>query len=293
MTHVVRREFLRTAAATTMAATAIVSEGVEANATKKREASMSYGLVTYMWGAKWDLPTLLANCEQTRCLGVELRTTHAHAVEPALNVQERKEIAKRFEDSPVTLVGIGSNERYDNPDGKVVRQAIDATKRFIELSHDVGGTGVKVKPDKFHKGVPHGQTIEQIGRALNELGEFAVGYGQQIRLEVHGECRHLPTIKSILDVADHENVAICWNCNPADLEGEGLEHNFNLVRDRFGATIHVRRFENEAYPTRKLIDMLLETDYEGWFMLESGAVPDDPVAALATQVRTFNEILAS
>ena len=110
---------------------------------------------------------------------------------------------------------------------------------------------------------------------------------------MHGECRHLPTIKSILDVADHENVAICWNCNPADLEGEGLEHNFNLVRDRFGATIHVRRFENEAYPTRKLIDMLLETDYEGWFMLESGAVPDDPVAALATQVRTFNEILAS
>ena len=39
---------------------------------------MRMGLVTYLWGQDWDLPTLVANCELTGYLGVELRTQHAH-----------------------------------------------------------------------------------------------------------------------------------------------------------------------------------------------------------------------
>ncbi|HYF35506.1 MAG TPA: sugar phosphate isomerase/epimerase, partial [Prosthecobacter sp.] len=34
--------------------------------------NMQFGLVTYMWGAEWDLPTLIKNCEDTQVLGVEL-----------------------------------------------------------------------------------------------------------------------------------------------------------------------------------------------------------------------------
>ena len=95
--------------------------------------------------------------------------------------------------------------------------------------------------------VPHEKTIEQIGKALNELGEYAAGFGQQIRLEVHGQCAELPTIKAIMDVATDENVVVCWNSNKTDLEGDGLERNFKLVRKRFGATLHVREL-----PLRRL-----------------------------------------
>src|SRR5262245_20480485 len=35
------------------------------------EPAIAFGLVTYMWGADWDLPTLLANCKKTNVLGVE------------------------------------------------------------------------------------------------------------------------------------------------------------------------------------------------------------------------------
>ena len=69
----------------------------------------------------------------------------------------------------------------------------------------------------------------------NTLGTFAADHGQQLRLEVHGKCCELPTIRQIMDVADHPSVAVCWNSNDQDLNGEGLEHNFNLVKDRFGA----------------------------------------------------------
>jgi len=43
----------------------------------KDDSALSFGLVTYMWGADWDVPTLVANCKKAQCLGVELRTTHA------------------------------------------------------------------------------------------------------------------------------------------------------------------------------------------------------------------------
>ncbi|MCL4200966.1 MAG: TIM barrel protein [Pirellulaceae bacterium] len=252
---------------------------------------MAFGLVTYLWGQDWDLPTLIANCQASRVLGVELRTEHAHGVEPRLNAEQRAEVAARFRDSEVTMVGIGSNERYDHPDPQALAKAIEATKAFIVLSHDVGGSGVKVKPDSFHKDVPREKTIEQIGRALNQLGEFGMGYGQEIRLEVHGQCSELPTIKAIMDVADHENVAVCWNSNNQDLIGEGLEHNFNLVRDRFGDTVHVRELDDATYPYQQLIDLLVKTDYAGWILLEGRTKPADRVAALAEQQKLFQKMV--
>ena len=258
---------------------------------RKPGADMQYGLVTYMWAADWDLPTLIKNCRETKVLGVELRTTHKHGVERTLNDPQRQDVRKRFVDGGVTLVGIGSNERFDNPDPNVVKAAIEATNEFIRLSHDVGGTGVKVKPDSFHPNVPREKTIEQIGKALNELGQYGTDFGQQIRLEVHGQCGELPTIKAILDVADNHNVAICWNCNQQDLQGNGLEHNFNLVRNRFGDTIHVRSFKNPGYPHQEFINLLVKTDYKGWLMLESGRRPSDVVAALAEEPKLLQQLI--
>jgi sugar phosphate isomerase/epimerase len=255
------------------------------------EPAIAYGLVTYMWGAEWDLPTLLANCKQANVLGVELRTTHAHKVEPDLNDKQRAEVAKRFADSGVTCVGIGSDERLCNPDPAKHKQAIEKSKEFVRLSHDIGGSGVKVKPNDFHPGVPPEKTIEQIGKALNELGEYASGFGQQIRLEVHGKCAELPTIKKIMDVATNRNAFICWNSNKVDLQGEGLEKNFNLVRDRFGSTLHVREFSAPDYPWQELFNLLVKTKWEGWMLCEASAKVPDKLAALTEQRKEFDVLL--
>ena len=75
---------------------------------------------------------------------------------------------------------------------------------------------------------------------LREVGEFASDHGQVIRLEVHGTGTAFPPhIKTILDVANHPSVGACWNSNPTDLDGEGWDHNFNLLKDRILA-VHMR-----------------------------------------------------
>ena len=288
MNTISRRDFLAASAAASAAAAISLSP---AAARAAEEPAIAFGLVTYMWGADWDLPTLLKNCKETNCPGVELRTTHAHKVEPNLNDKQRAEVAARFSDAGVTCVGIGSNERFDDPDPAKVKAAIDASKEFVRLSHDIGGSGVKVKPDRFWPNVPREKTIEQIGKALNELGEYASGFGQQIRLEVHGQCAELPTIKAIMDVATNDNVAICWNSNKTDLAGDGLEANFNLVRKRWGATCHIHELESPDYPHQQLINLLVKSKWEGWLLMENASKPADRVAAMAQQRKLFDEML--
>src|SRR5437016_3707335 len=255
------------------------------------QPAIAYGLVTYMWGAEWDLPTLLENCKKTNVLGVELRTTHAHKVEPDLNDKQRAEVAARFADSGITCVGIGSDERLCNPDPVAHKKAVEKSKEFVRLSHDIGGSGVKVKPNDFHPPVPPEKTIEQIGKALNELGEYAAGFGQQIRLEVHGKCAEPTTIKKIMDVATHENVGLCWNSNKTDLAGDGLQKNFQMLRPRFGSTLHVRDFHAADYPWQELFNLLVKTKWEGWMLCEAAVKVPDKVAALAEQRKVFDVML--
>jgi sugar phosphate isomerase/epimerase len=238
---------------------------------------MQLGLVTYMWGAEWDLPTLIKNCEETGFAGVELRSTHKHGVEPAIDSAARLEVARQFNDSPVELVGLGSACEYHSADPSIVEKNIEETKAFIHLCHDCGGTGVKVRPNGFPLDVPLEKTLEQIGRALNQVAAYGEGYGVQIRLEVHGHgTSELPHIKRIMDFADHPNAAVCWNSNPTDLSGEGLEYNFNLVKDRLGATVHIHDLISD-YPWPDLFRLLKGIDYQGWTLLEEGGPPAEPI----------------
>ncbi|MHC4396346.1 MAG: sugar phosphate isomerase/epimerase family protein [Planctomycetota bacterium] len=291
---ITRRRFLARSAQTaaTVVASASFTSCSALRTIGKPGSKIRFGLVTYLWARDWDLPTLIANCEKAGVLGVELRTTHKHGVEPTLNARQRRDVKKRFADSPVVLVGPGSDERFDNPDPATLAKAIEATKAFVRLSHDVGGTGVKVKPDSFHKDVPREKTIEQIGRSLNIVGAYAADYGQQIRLEVHGQCAELTTIKAIMDIADNPNVFVCWNSGRQDLSGNGLEYNFNLVKDRFGATAHVHDFNAGGYPYQQLMNLFVKMGYRGWLLLEASTRPQDYIKALIEQRTAFENILA-
>jgi len=291
MTQLDRRAFLNQATAVAAGAgLALDRLALSARGNLKGEG-VQFGLVTYLWGEHLKLPELIRTCEESGVLGVEVRTQHAHGVEPSLSKAERHEVRQRFADSPVTLVGYGSNAQFHEDDLAKVQQNIELTKQYIHLMHDCGGTGVKVKPNGFVPGVPQEKTIEQIGKALNEVAAYGAGYGQQIRVETHGRgTSEIPVVKAIFDQADHPNVAVCWNSNDVDLEGEGFLHNFNLVKDRFGDTVHVRELNIGEYPYAQLMKLLVNMDYVGWILLEARTAPPDKVAALIEQREVFEQM---
>jgi sugar phosphate isomerase/epimerase len=236
---------------------------------------MKLGMVTYLWGAKWDLPTLIRNCEATGFAGVELRSTHRHGVEVTLNKTQRADVRKRFADSKVECVGLGSACEFHNADHGVVRRNIDLAKKFVELSRDVGGSGVKVRPNGFAKGVERKRTIRQIGEALRECGKFAAGYKQEIRVEVHGRGTQDPTaMRQIMDVAKHPSVTVCWNSNPGEVVDGSVKAGFELLKPHLGSVVHIHDLYDPKYPYRELFSLLREAGFKGYTLSESPATGD-------------------
>ena len=259
-----------------------------ANAMMKK-SKMKLGLVTYQWGRDWDLPTLIANCEKTGLLGVELRTQHAHGVETSLTASERADVKKRFADSPVTCVGYGSNFEYHSVDQAAVRKNIEGTKAYLKLCKDIGATGIKVKPNGIPKEVPKEKTIAQIAASLNEVGQYAADLGQAVRVEVHGKIsQEIPNMKAIFEQVTEKSVKMCWNSNDQDLLPPGLEANFHSVEKWFGDTVHIRELNVGDYPYQQLMNLFVEIKYEGWILLEARTKPEDRISAMKEQLDVFN-----
>ena len=236
---------------------------------------MKLGIVTYNIGKDWDLDTLIANCEGTGFDGVELRTTHEHGVEVELSAAERAAVRKRFDESKVEIVGLGSAFEYDAIDPEELKQHIEGTKEYIRLAHDLGVSGIKVRPNKIHvdEGVEIETTLEQIGVSLAECGEFARDLGVQIRLEVHGRTTSDPAnIRKIMDYADHDNVFVCWNSNMTDLVDGSIDGNFASLQE-YIRLVHITELWNE-YPWSRLFELLRQSGYTGFCLAEIPASAD-------------------
>ncbi len=287
-----RREFIKQ---TALGAAGITLGGLAQSCALTNHAktpAMQFGLVTYMWGAEWDLPTLIANCEEAGLAAVELRAHHAHGVETSLSAAQREEVKQRFADSTVTCVGYGSNFEYHMADQAELRENIEQTKAYLHLVKDIGASGLKVKPNKLLPEMPREKTINQIAASLIEVGRYAQDLGLLIRVEVHGHgTQKLPNMKAIFDHVTESNVKMCWNCNPTDLDPPGLEGNFNMVRQWIGDVVHIHQLQLEDYPYQQLFNLLSGNDFRGWLLLEDNRVPDDIVKALTEQKIYFDDLV--
>ena len=94
-----------------------------------------------------------------------------------------------------------------------------------------------------------------------------------------------------MEYADHKNAKICWNCNPQDLNGAGFQSNFDLVKQYFGDTIHVRELDRTDYPYKELIANLIKMKYKGWVLLECHTNPEDKVKSMAEQRNVFDKMV--
>jgi len=251
---------------------------------------MKLGIVTYNIAADWDCDTIIANCQKIGLEGVELRTTHAHKVEVDLSKQQRQEVKKKFGDSDVTLVGLGSAFDYHSPVPQELQKNIEGTKEYTILARDVGAEGIKVRPNALPEGVSKEKTIEQIGLSLREVGEFAGGYGIKVRVEVHGRGTNYPTIiKQIMDVAGHPNVYVCWNSNMTDMDEQGsIDANFEMLKDKIDVA-HITELWNE-YPWQRLFHLLKENGFDGFCLAE---IPksNDPKTVLRYYRKLFTTLL--
>lgn len=266
MPPLTRRSALRSLAALSAAPLlAPASDGADAFA----GGGFKLGLVTYNVGKDWDVPTLIKNCESTGFEAVELRTTHKHGVEPTMEKGARAEVRKRFADSKVRLLSLGTTCEFHSPKADALRAQVDECKRFIELARDLGCLGIKVRPNGIPPEVPEEKTITQIGGSLRECGEAASAAGVEIWVEVHGkDSAHPPRCAAMMQACGLKNVGLCWNSNPTDLMGgTSVKPAFDLLRPWL-LNCHINELASDKYPWRELFTLLRQSGYSRYTLCE-------------------------
>jgi sugar phosphate isomerase/epimerase len=229
---------------------------------------MRLGAVTYNVLKDWDLDTIIKNLEAAGFEAVELRTEHKHGVEPTLSAEERKRVRQRFAQSKVRLLSYGTTCEFHAPDAAVRRKQVEIGKQFVDLAHDTGAWGVKVRPNGLPKEVPRESTIANIGAALRELGEYGQGKGVEIWLEVHGRDTQVPTVAAeIMRATRHKNVGLCWNSNPTDVVNGSVKQSFDLLKPWLKSA-HINELANPAYPWRELFTLMRQAGYDRYTLCE-------------------------
>jgi len=229
---------------------------------------MMLGAVTYNVLKDWDLETIIKNLEAAGYEAVELRTGHKHGVEPSLSAAERERVAERFANSRVRLLSFGSTCEFHSPDPAERRRQIDIGKRWVDLAHDTGAWGVKVRPNGLPKEVPVQTTIANIAAALRELGNYGQGKGIEIWMEVHGpETQAPPVSAAIMRATAHDNVGVCWNSNPTDVVNGSVKDSFELLK-KYIRNCHIVELSS-GYPYRELFTLLQQNNYERYTLCEA------------------------
>jgi sugar phosphate isomerase/epimerase len=276
MVKVNRRRFLQAAGAASVSG--LASGSTSPAADDSARVKYRLGIVTYNIAADWDLATILKVCKQVGLSPVELRTTHKHGVEPLLSKEQRQEVRKRFADSGIDFWGCGTVCEFHSPDPAVVKKNIESCKQFVDLVADIGGRGVKARPNGLPKGVPIEKTLEQIGTALRSCGQAAADANVEIWLEVHGTgTSHPPYIKKIMEYCGHPQVGLTWNSNPSDIRDHSVAEYFKLLRPWI-RSCHINELYKDAlgqYPYRELFRLFRESGYDRATLVEVGRrMPD-------------------
>ena len=160
-----------------------------------------------------------------------MRTTHKHGVEPSLTAGEREKVRGRFTRSKVRLLSLGTTCEFHSADAKVRREHVEEAGRFIDLAHDLGCWGIKVRPNGFPEGVPERVTLQRIGESLRECGELGERKGVEIWVEVHGRGTRMPAnIRTMMEACGHPWVGVCWNSNATDVVNGSVKDSFELLR---------------------------------------------------------------
>ena len=263
-----RRTFL---AATAIGVTEAVRTPLAFGADKPRKFEL--GLITYNVAKDWDLQTVLKVCKEVGIAAVECRTTHKHGVEPSLTAEQRAEVKKQFADSGVVFWGSGTTCEFQSPDPAVVKKNIEDCKRFVALVKDLGGRGVKVRPNGMPKGADVEKTLAQIGKALQPCGQAAADAGIEICVEVHGAVTQVPkNMKTIMETCGHKSVGLTWNSNPTDVVNGSVAPSFELLKPWI-RSCHINDLENDAkgkYPYRELFTLLRGIGYDRYTLCEVG-----------------------
>ena len=256
----------------------------------------------------WEWIKILDFAQQNGFSAVELR-----GLQGTMDLPARPEFAAdRIEQSKKDVAAHGlriscvssSAHMHETDPEKHAQQLADARK-FIDLASALGAPNVRVFGNDIVG--PRDQVIEHVAGALRQLGDYARPKNVTVIIESHGAFTDSPTLRLILEKANHPHVALLWDANHTFVDGKEdpaftLEQLGKYVRHTHlkdsvmrGNESHYVLTGRGEVPVKKQVQLLAATGYEGSFSFEWEKVwhpeIEEPEVAIADYARVVSGYL--
>jgi sugar phosphate isomerase/epimerase len=254
---------------------------------------MKLSLDTYAIGTDLTLRDLLELLPANGFDGVEFRceANQKHGVEPEIDQAGRRRIRALLEQAGIEVACLSTSQRFESPDPLARQAVVERVKQFIDLAADLGCGRIRTFGNDFPPGVPRQQVIQYVGEALRECGKYAEGKGVDVLLEMHGQFYYWEYCLGAVQIADHPNVAINYNCDQRDLVDGSVAFTFGQVKEHV-RHVHLHELENPDFPYKELFGLLKEMNYGGFCSLEEGYREGGERKVIALYAALYREIVA-
>ncbi|KUF17281.1 sugar phosphate isomerase/epimerase family protein [Streptomyces silvensis] len=220
--------------------------------------------------------------------GVELRAHPEEPVHPGLGAAERADVASRFKEAGVDVLGVAGYARVAAPgaDGPV----LDEIRELLSLARDLGAPYVRVFPG----GAPDGGTApdpegvadpesltgadEIAARRLGTAAEDAADAGVRILLETHDSHRTGAAAARVLGPVGHRNAGALWDVMHTWLGGEQIADSYAALSPFLGY-VQVKDIASAedttplalgagVLPLAECVELLTRKGWDGWLCWE-------------------------
>jgi sugar phosphate isomerase/epimerase len=196
--------------------------------------------------------------------------------QPARIPQTRREVRERG----LVISDLGASANLHDLDPAKHEAQMAEARRFIDLAAALGVPYVRVFGNKYMAGVSRDATLEQIGRALQALGEYARPRNVEVLLESHGDFTDSPTLVELMHRADSPAVAILWDAHHTFAFGKESPETTVATIGSYIRHTHLkdsvpangdRRYVLTGtgdVPIRRQIEALARSGYRGFYNFE-------------------------
>ena len=301
-----RRHFLTTAA-TALGASTLPAIGP---VNRKGKSRMMLGLAAYSFRENmkwmkdkenkvkegrpaWDITDFIDYCADQGCPGAELTS---YFFPPDADDAYLLGIKRHAYLRGVTITGTAVGNTFTHPEGEARDKEIAYVRQWIEKAALMGAPHIRV----FAGAVPKGSTLEQAEKncieCYTQCLEIAARYGVILGLENHGGIVAEPdALIRLIKAVDSPWAGVNWdsgNFHTEDPYGDLAKIAPYAVNVQLKMKVHAKD-DKEGKPSdvKRVLQILKDANYQGWFTLEYED-KEDPFVAVPRILGELKTLLA-
>ncbi len=233
----------------------------------------------------WTVEQVASRAAEMGALGVELRAkaleTHICTDTPRERVCQVKQL---FSQSGVQIIGITGYTQFAMESRDERKRNEEQLVANMRLCRELGGSYVRTFIGHPSEAYGKDEVIQWIGESLANVSEMAKDIPVSALIETHDYASAGKDARSMLDAMpiNHGNIGAIWDISHPPKMGEAPEVTWEAIGP-YVKSVHIKDEYEERLPNgeihqcypgqgilplRRVLEILRDNDYDGWYVVE-------------------------